>query len=156
MILDEDSVDYGELRSRLAGLLGGGACAVIETVYPGFWLRGLEGLVALVILLRVNPIALCARLSARPWAKGKVLENCLAEALDVVAEEVLPYSRVVVEVDATGLGEEEVLGQAISKASEGRFGVHISWLERDEELANVVSYWSTLLDLYNYGLGERN
>ncbi|MCE4613186.1 MAG: hypothetical protein F7C07_05075 [Desulfurococcales archaeon] len=152
MVLDESQVDMVKIRSLLGTLSSTQRCIVLETVYPGFWLRNFQDLISLVILLRVHPLSLCARLASRPWPKGKVLENCLAEALDSMADELLGYEDKVVEIDATRL--EEVAHLLQDKVSRGRTGLTIFWLERDEDLADVVSYWSMLLDLYNYGFRE--
>jgi len=156
MIVDEDRIDIGKIESLIRGFLArnGRGCGLLETLYPGFWIRNFHRFVSLVILLRAHPITVCARLSSRPWAKGKVLENCIAEALDTVAEELLDYSELVVELDTTRLSVEELVGQAVQKVSQGDYGVKISWLDIDEGLADVVSYWSILLDLYDYGFRE--
>ena len=64
----------------------------------------------LVILLRCDPLVLVERLRARGWGEAKVRENVEAEALDVLAGEVLDAAEAgipAVEVDATRLRVEE-------------------------------------------------
>lgn len=61
----------------------------------------------LVVLLRCDPLALVERLRARGWAERKVRENVEAEALDVLAGEVLDAGLPAVEVDVTRMGVEE-------------------------------------------------
>lgn len=60
-----------------------------------------------VVLLRVDPAVLIERLEARGWGEAKVRENVEAEALDVLAQEVLDTGLPASEVDATRLPVEE-------------------------------------------------
>lgn len=58
--------------------------------------------VDLVILLRLDPRELYARLSARGWSEAKIRENVEAEALDVLAGDVIDAGKPAAEIDATG------------------------------------------------------
>lgn len=60
-----------------------------------------------IVLLRVDPQVLIARLRARGWREEKVRENVEAEALDVLAQEVLDVDAPASELDASDLGVEE-------------------------------------------------
>jgi adenylate kinase len=61
-----------------------------------------------VVLLRCDPRALVERLRARRgWSEAKVRENVEAEALDVLAAEVLNTGLPAREVDTTRLSVEE-------------------------------------------------
>ena len=76
-----------------------------------------------VILLRCDPRVLVDRLRARGWREEKVRENVEAEALDVLAQEVLDAAEEAgadaYELDVTGLGVEEAADQVYAIA-EGR------------------------------------
>lgn len=61
----------------------------------------------LVVLLRCDPLVLVRRLRARGWSEEKVRENVEAEALDVLAAEVLDGGVPARELDVTRLGVEE-------------------------------------------------
>lgn len=86
-----------------------------------------------IVLLRCDPLVLVERLRARGWSEAKVRENVEAEALDVLAAEVMDAAEATgaraVEVDVTGLSvdaaAEKVWGiveggpQALKGASVG-------------------------------------
>lgn len=59
-----------------------------------------------IVLLRVDPLVLLERLRARGWSEAKVRENVEAEALDVLAAEVLEAELPAEEIDATRLSVE--------------------------------------------------
>ena len=61
----------------------------------------------LVVLLRCDPLVLVERLRARGWSEAKVRENVEAEALDVLAQDVLDAGLPAVELDVTGLGVDD-------------------------------------------------
>jgi len=61
----------------------------------------------LVVLLRCDPLVLVERLRARGWPEAKVRENVEAEALDVLAAEVLDAGLPAAEVDVTRMGVDE-------------------------------------------------
>jgi adenylate kinase len=65
-----------------------------------------------IVLLRADPLVLVERLRARGWSEAKVRENVEAEALDVIAQEILDSGIPSVEVDATSRSVESI-AQAI-------------------------------------------
>ncbi|MFP3309792.1 MAG: AAA family ATPase [Acidilobus sp.] len=150
LIIDEE----GLLRAVASRLRG--PCTLIPTHYPSLFLdwEGFNVNVPFVLLLRLNPLVLEERLMSRGWQRRKVLENVMAEALGSVAEELLDYSDMTVEVDATWLSPEEVLERSLGALSEWRVGITIDWLS-DDRVAEAVAAWGRELDLYydrvNYG-----
>lgn len=90
--------------------LAGHVAAKVEAS-EGDWI--LEGHFAhemdadLVVLLRCDPLVLVERLRARGWSEAKVRENVEAEALDVLAQEVLESRLPAVELDVTALGVDD-------------------------------------------------
>ena len=70
-----------------------------------------------IVLLRCDPLVLVERLRARGWREEKVRENVEAEALDVLAFEVLETGVPAVELDVTGLSVEEAAA-AVSRIAE--------------------------------------
>jgi adenylate kinase len=73
----------------------------------------------LTILLRVDPAVLLQRLRSRGWSDEKVRENVEAEALDVLASEVLDIGGPSAEIDASRLTVEETASLVLAIA-EGR------------------------------------
>lgn len=99
------------------------------TVLPALLLEGHfahEMDVDLVVLLRCDPAVLVERLRARGWSEEKVRENVEAEALDVLAQEVLDAGVEAYELDATDLGVDEAadavwaIAEKSPKALKGR------------------------------------
>lgn len=74
-------------------------------IYEGHFAHEMDADV--IVLLRVDPALLVDRLRARGWREEKVRENVEAEALDVLAQEVLDAGVEAYELDATRLGVEE-------------------------------------------------
>ncbi len=144
----------GEAVARASVLLPRG-CLVLETVYPSLWMESPAAeRIAFIALLRTHPLALCERLrSRRGWPREKVLENCAAEALNVVAEEAMPYSHETVEVDTTGRSPEESAEAVLEKAEEWDTGIRIDWLAVDEGLVEHLARWLSQVDLDKYRLG---
>jgi adenylate kinase len=99
--------------------------AVLEHVPDSRALVVLEGHFAheldvdLVVLLRVDPLVLVDRLRARGWSEAKVRENVEAEALDVLAGEVIETGIPAAEVDASHLGVEDVADMVWTIAENG-------------------------------------
>ena len=100
--------------------------AEYATVLPALLVEGHfahEMDVDLVVLLRCDPAVLVERLRARGWREEKVRENVEAEALDVLAHEVMGArdegGAEAWELDVTGLGVEEAADQVYAIA-EGR------------------------------------
>ena len=71
-----------------------------------------------IVLLRCDPLVLVERLRARGWREEKVRENVEAEALDVLAAEVLARGVPAVELDVTRRSVEE-LAARVSRFAEG-------------------------------------
>ena len=71
-----------------------------------------------VVLLRVDPLVLVERLRARGWPDAKVRENVEAEALDVLAAEVLDVGVPAEEIDATRAGVDD-LARRLWEIAEG-------------------------------------
>lgn len=63
--------------------------------------------VDVVILLRCDPLVLVERLRARGWSEEKVRENVEAEALDVLAQDVLDTGLPARELDVTRLNVDD-------------------------------------------------
>lgn len=94
-------VDMDDLAERLNGVLGDEEGPV---VVEGHFAHEMD--VDAAVLLRLDPLALLERLRARGWPEAKVRENVEAEALDVLAQEVLDAGLPAVEIDATGRSVE--------------------------------------------------
>lgn len=94
-------VDMDDLADALAGV----AFDVVE----GHFAHEMD--VDAVVLLRVDPSVLVERLQARGWSESKVRENVEAEALDVLAQEVLDTGLPAVELDVTRLSVDECASQ---------------------------------------------
>lgn len=129
------------------------SCAIITDVSSSLWLEHVAEHVALVVLLRLHPLELRRRLEARGWSARKVLENTLAEAFNVVAEELLEHlghSNDVIEVDCTGKSVEEVVAEVLAAAENWSTGIFIDWLEKDPKLLEEVSRMVLELDSHQY------
>lgn len=72
-----------------------------------------------IVLLRCDPLVLHERLRARGWPDAKVRENVEAEALDVLAQEVLDAEIPAVELDATHLSVDEAARRVWGIAESG-------------------------------------
>ena len=79
--------------------------------------------VDLVVLLRLDPRALALRLAARGWPEAKVRENAEAEALDVVAGEVVASGASAAEIDATGKSVEVLAEETLAIVESHRRGL---------------------------------
>lgn len=91
-------VDMDELADALNEHLAGEAGRV---VVEGHFAHEMD--VDLVVLLRCDPLVLVERLRARGWSDAKVRENVEAEALDVLAQEVVDTGLPARELNVTGL-----------------------------------------------------
>ncbi len=69
-----------------------------------------------IVLLRADPLVLIERLRARGWREEKVRENVEAEALDVVAHDVLETGILARELDVTRLGVDESAQEVLAIA----------------------------------------
>jgi len=131
-------------------------CVVLESVTPRLLLdEGLEEDTILVVLLRAHPRILCQRLESRrgEWPEDKILENCAAEALNVIAEELLDIDHSVIEVDTTSRTPQAALEDLLAKVEAWDTGVRIDWLSIDPELVEDVTRWLSRLDFDKYGFG---
>ncbi|HUR68600.1 MAG TPA: adenylate kinase family protein [Candidatus Thermoplasmatota archaeon] len=72
-----------------------------------------------IVLLRCDPLVLLDRLRARGWAEDKVRENVEAEALDVLAQEVLDVGLPAVELDVSTLSVEDAASRVWAIAEGG-------------------------------------
>ena len=96
-------VDMDALAERLNEALAAEAQGVV--LVEGHFAHEMDA--DLVVLLRCEPLTLVERLRARGWGEAKVRENVEAEALDVLAGEVLETGLPAVELDVTRMGVEE-------------------------------------------------
>lgn len=106
---------------RLARVLDKAYATVVPAlVAEGHFAHEVEADVT--VLLRCDPLVLVDRLRARGWSEAKVRENVEAEALDVLAQEVLDAAAEgggeAWELDVTRLGVEEA-ADAIQRIAEG-------------------------------------
>jgi adenylate kinase len=99
-------VDMDDLAERLNGVLEAETATV---VIEGHFAHEMD--VDAIALLRLDPLVLVERLRARGWPEPKVRENVEAEALDVLAQEVLDTGLPAVEIDATRESVEAVAAQ---------------------------------------------
>lgn len=95
-------VDMDDLADRLNAELDGETGPVIV---EGHFAHEMD--VDAVVLLRCDPLVLLPRLEARGWSEEKVRENVEAEALDVLAQEVLDTELPAVEIDVSTRGVED-------------------------------------------------
>ena len=130
-------------------------CVIFETVYPADWLMiedvNLE--VALIVLLRTHPFTLFERLQGKGWPEEKVIENVLAEAFNVIAEQLLPWEYDVIEVDTTQLSPQEAAEAILDGVMEWETGIRIDWLSDpvvQEEIPRLLSRLDT--DKYRLGV----
>ncbi len=129
-------------------------CVLFETIYPADWLRiddvNLE--VALIILLRTHPLTLLKRLQNKRWPEEKVIENVLAEAFNIIAEQLLPWEHDVIEVDTTQLTPREAAEAILGRVMEWETGIRIDWLS-DPIVEEEIPRWLSRLDSDKYRLG---
>jgi adenylate kinase len=95
-------VDMDDLADRLNHELDGETGLVI---IEGHFAHEMD--VDAVCLLRCDPNLLLERLRARGYSEEKVRENVEAEALDVLAQEVLDIGTPAVELDVSSLSVED-------------------------------------------------
>lgn len=95
-------VDMDQLADKLNALLEDEEGTVI---IEGHFAHEMD--VDAIVLLRCDPLLLYERLKARGWREEKVRENVEAEALDVLAQEILDIGGPTAEVDVTALSVED-------------------------------------------------
>jgi adenylate kinase len=147
-------VDESRASESIKGfILGRSGCFVVSTLHPTLWLNGIQEHVLFVVLLRCHPRVLFERLESRGWGRAKVLENVLAESFNVIAEELLDYEDLVLEVDSSGKSLDEVVDEILSKLELWDTGIRIDWLSLDPSLIEFVTKLVHELDLYKERLG---
>lgn len=128
------------------------SCTVVVTVTPTLWLEAVEGDVAFIVLVRCHPSVLLRRLEARGWRRGKIVENVMAEAFGVIAEELEPWWHFTFEVDASEGGPRKVYEELWNKIEFWEVGVSIDWLTLDDVMG-LVAKLSSQRDFDEYRLG---
>jgi adenylate kinase len=128
-------------------------CFVVSSLHPTLWLNGIQDHVIFVVLLRCHPRVLLDRLESRGWGRAKVLENVIAESFNVIAEELLDYEDMVLEVDTSNKSVGELVEEVLAKLDTWDTGVKIDWLSLDEGLVEFVTRLVHELDLYKEGFG---
>ncbi len=152
MLIDEDGLRLVALYA--VRVVEQDECLVLETVYPRSLLEVEEfnEATAVIVLLRVDPRELCARLEARKWPREKIAENCVSEAYGVLASDLVDWADSVIEVDTTGRDPPGALEEFYRRLESWRTGIGIDWMENPE----IVEFASRLLaglDLDKYRLG---
>ncbi|MCE4602246.1 MAG: hypothetical protein F7C08_02385 [Desulfurococcales archaeon] len=150
MVVDPDK---GIKAAREA--VTGEGCTLVATLYPSLWMDAVGELVPFILLLRTHPRTLCNRLSSRGWPEAKIVENCVAEALGIVASEIEEWWHMTVEVDTTRASPEEAGLKALDLVERWHTGVHIDWLSIDEGLVEDLTRWLSGINLNEYWSGER-
>ncbi|MGC9181529.1 adenylate kinase family protein [Thermogladius sp.] len=116
------------VSARVRELCESGRGLVISTHYP----EVLDSeAVDVVVVLRLDPRELIARLRSRGWSVKKVAENVMAEVLSVVLSNAVARfgTGKVVEVDVTGKTPDEVVDELLHKVRGGATpGGYIDWL----------------------------
>jgi len=151
---DSSIVDESIALNVIEGLAGSGeGCFIVSTLYPTLWLDAAYDSIAFIVLLRCDPRVLLRRLEDRGWGRAKVIENVLAEAFNVVAEELLEYEDSVIEVDTSHKSLEATVLEVLGKLESWSTGIRIDWLSLDGELVEFVTRLVHELDLYKERLG---
>jgi adenylate kinase len=129
-IINEQAV-----RKRLADLFEDHRArgVIFETHSLGSFLHKTRGMV--VVVLRLDPVALAKRLRARNWPKVKIWENVEAEMIDVSLYDSLKFlgKTRVFEIDTTGKGPERLMREILRALSRNREWSRRStpnWLEK--------------------------
>ncbi|MEB2792783.1 MAG: AAA family ATPase [Caldisphaeraceae archaeon] len=145
-VIDEEKLKDGIFKESLTS-----ACVIVATHYPDLFLedkRFYEN-TPFAVLLRTNPLELRRRLRKKGWREEKVIENVLAEAFNTVAEDLYPYSDMVIEVDTTATGPVDAVDVIFERLHKLDFGIKVNWLLKGEvvRLASEMLSW---LDSKNY------
>ncbi len=129
-------------------------CVVLETLYPTLWLENesINQNTALILLLRTRPDILYNRLEEKGWPLPKIIENCLAEAFNIIAEELEEYKHDTIEIDTSMTSTEITLEKIYDKIMKWDTGIQIDWTI-DPKIADLIPRWSLRLDLDKYRLG---
>ncbi|MCE4611048.1 MAG: hypothetical protein F7B17_03660, partial [Desulfurococcales archaeon] len=86
------------------------------------------------------------------WRKGKIVENVMAEAFGVIAEELEPWWHSTFEVDTSGKNPRKVYEELLNKIDSWSVGINIDWLSL-ESVGELVARLSAQRDLDEYRLG---
>ena len=148
LVIDEEGArravgSLAEDRSR---------CIVVSSHLAYLLIDEVDRFIPFIVLLRCNPLELSRRLSSRPWPKGKVIENVLAEAFNVIAEELSGVEHSVIEVDTTGKTSTESVNSLWGKLEGWDTGIYIDWMA-DPEVQRLVSGLVMDRDFNEYRLG---
>ncbi|MEM4389215.1 MAG: adenylate kinase family protein [Candidatus Micrarchaeia archaeon] len=92
--------------------------------------------VDLVIVTRTNPRVLARRLRARGYAKRKIEENVLAEALDYATINATQRFGKVYEIDTTGRRADRAIADILAGKGERYKAGWVSW---SDELARLAA-----------------
>lgn len=93
--------------------------------------------VKLVVVLRLDPLILKARLEERGYPVNKVKENVEAEVLGIILSEAIAHfgEKRVKEINLTGLSVEEALSEVLHALRGGDYPPgRVDWLEKYWEL----------------------
>lgn len=123
-------------------------CLVVSTLNPSLWLNTVGDYIPLIILLRCDPRVLIVRLEDRGWSRAKIIENTIAEAFNIIAEEIIEgsWSSMTIELDTTH-GEPRV-EELISRIESWDTGINIDWLSIDPNIIEFTTRLIHELDLY--------
>ena len=154
-VIDESIL--ARIAADLAESSSKGSCIILETVYPDLWLDIEEfySETALIVLLRCNPLELESRLRRRGWPRGKIIENVVAEALNELAEVLLPWSHSTIELDTTGLDPKQAYDRLLDSIYSWNTGIRIDWTldpKIAERLPRLMTEASYYLDKYRLGV----
>jgi len=141
------------LESIRGFVLSREGCFVVSTLHPTLWLDNIQDHVISIILLRCHPMILLSRLESRSWGRAKILENVIAESFNVIAEELLEYEDLVLEVDTSGRSVDEIVEEILAKLEFWDTGIRIDWISLDSNLVEFVTKLIHELDLYKEGFG---
>ncbi|MCE4604735.1 MAG: AAA family ATPase [Aeropyrum sp.] len=142
-------IDWDRALDVASGISSGMGCRIVVSVTPLLWLEAAATEVAFIALLRTDPRVLEVRLSSRGWVRGKVVENVLAEAFGVLAEELYEFEHDVVEVDTTRLSPSRAASKLLGKVEAWKTGISIDWLSV-EGVPDFVSKLLSERDFHEY------
>jgi adenylate kinase len=127
-------IDERRLNRRLSKyfVLNDGKGIVVDTHSFGRFMPKQRRMIALV--LRLDPMKLAERLSARRWTRQKIWDNVEAELIDLSLYEAWNFlgPARIYEIDATSKRPRTLLNQAIKLVSSGTGfgGKTIDWLRK--------------------------
>ncbi len=147
-------IDNSSAIKFITKIIHNNSCYIVETHYPILWINTAESDIAFTILLRAHPIILYDRLKQKRWPIPKIIENSIAEATNIVAEELYEWSHMTFEVDTSRKYPKETINEIFNLIYEWKTGIRIDWLLADENLTTILSRWLVELDRYKYGFRE--